>query len=205
MGTTTILLTRLAEKPYDEATWEAFALRYGSVICARCKRKLQDADAEDLTQEVLIKIADAAAKGKYRPGKGHTRAWVETIIRNAQVDFFRRRRVDGRQPGTGGGAEVLELIPSEELAQVWEREERQEMLEVAKNRVLERLDPRARDVVLATLADGVLGKDVAKSFTTSPATVSRIRRQVFALIRVEFEQLANGQGNALEGSHEQSA
>jgi RNA polymerase sigma-70 factor (ECF subfamily) len=52
------LLGRLHRNPGDPESWNEFVRRYGRRIYSWCRGwSLQDADAEDVTQNVLIEIA----------------------------------------------------------------------------------------------------------------------------------------------------
>jgi RNA polymerase sigma-70 factor (ECF subfamily) len=58
LRTSPSLLGRLRAAPADEAAWAEFVERYGRVIYDWCRRqRLQEADAEDVTQGVLTKLA----------------------------------------------------------------------------------------------------------------------------------------------------
>ena len=51
------LLGQLQQYPSDQTGWDDFVERYGRHIYRWCRQwKLQDADAEDVTQIILIKL-----------------------------------------------------------------------------------------------------------------------------------------------------
>src|SRR5450432_873818 len=51
------LLTQLRQDPSDQAGWDEFVECYGRHIYRWCRQwKLQDADAEDVTQDILLKL-----------------------------------------------------------------------------------------------------------------------------------------------------
>src|SRR6516225_2567533 len=51
------ILMALRNDPRDQSAWSAFVDRYGPQIHAWCLRwKLQEADAQDVTQMVLVKL-----------------------------------------------------------------------------------------------------------------------------------------------------
>ena len=55
--TSPTLLGRLRQDPADPAAWSTFVLRYGPRIHAWCRQwRLQEADAQDVTQDVLVKL-----------------------------------------------------------------------------------------------------------------------------------------------------
>ena len=66
--TSVSLLLRLGRYPSDQAAWEEFVDRYGAKIYSWCRAwRLQDADAQDVTQAVLAKLAVAVAPICLRP------------------------------------------------------------------------------------------------------------------------------------------
>ena len=61
------LLTRLRTDPSDPASWDEFVERYGRHIFRWCQQwKLQAADAEDLTQNILMKTLPDASGVRLR-------------------------------------------------------------------------------------------------------------------------------------------
>src|SRR5436190_21538181 len=98
-GTSPTLLGRLGSCPTDQAAWNAFVDRYGPKIYAWCQHwQLQKADAEDVTQTVLLQLAQKMASFTYDPAKSF-RAWLKTIARHAWSDFLVARNKGTR--GTG--------------------------------------------------------------------------------------------------------
>ena len=65
----------------DAAAWEEIVQQYNRRIYNICYRftGLQS-DAEDLTQEVFIRLY--RTMGSYEPGKGSFTTWLTTITRN---------------------------------------------------------------------------------------------------------------------------
>src|SRR5262245_53352875 len=75
------LLVRLRD-PRDAAAWARFVELYGPVVYGYArKRGLQDADAADLSQEVLRAVAGAVGRLEYDPAKGAFRNWLFTVVR----------------------------------------------------------------------------------------------------------------------------
>jgi RNA polymerase sigma-70 factor (ECF subfamily) len=75
--------------------WEEFVALYGRLIVFWGSRDfgLQMSDAENLCQEVLIRVWRHIAT--YDPSKGRFRQWLYACTRNA---FLNLRRTDSRQP-----------------------------------------------------------------------------------------------------------
>ena len=57
-------------RPSDQAAWEEFVDRYGAKIYSWCRAwRLQDADAQDVTQAVLTKLAVQLRRFAYDPSQ----------------------------------------------------------------------------------------------------------------------------------------
>ena len=77
----------------DAAAWEEIVQNYHRRIYNICYRFAGSAnDAEDLTQEVFIKMFRTLSS--YDSSKGAFATWVTTITRNLLVDHFRRTKQD---------------------------------------------------------------------------------------------------------------
>jgi RNA polymerase sigma-70 factor (ECF subfamily) len=75
--------------------WEEFVALYGPVILAwgRCDFGLQPSDADNLCQEVLLRVWRGI--GSFDPARGRFRAWLYTCARNAAWNL--RRGQNGKQ------------------------------------------------------------------------------------------------------------
>jgi RNA polymerase sigma-70 factor (ECF subfamily) len=188
--TSPTLLGRLGRSPTDQAAWEAFVDRYGPKIYAWCLHwKLQKADAEDITQTVLLKLARTIATFSYDPSKSF-RAWLKTVTRNAWVDLQ-----EARKPGTQGtgDSQALTALASVEaradLASRLEQEFDQEMLEEASLRVQLRVTPEKWQVFRMLALEGLSGEEVARRVNMKVATVYVVRSKVQKLLQEEIRNL----------------
>src|SRR5262249_28454560 len=92
-GTSTSLLVRLQQAPADEAAWAEFVRRYGARIHVWGRRwGLQEADAHDVSQDVLLKLVRAMQAFRYDPSQ-RFRGWLKTIAHHAWQDLARGRRL----------------------------------------------------------------------------------------------------------------
>ena len=67
-GTRLSLLSRLRKDPQDSSAWDEFVRRYGPRIEAWCRRwGLQEADVQDVTQTVLVRLRPSCAASSTAP------------------------------------------------------------------------------------------------------------------------------------------
>lgn len=77
----------------DTGAWETFLETYVPMVYRYCRcRGLQDSDAADVTQEVMVQVARSARTFEYRPERGRFRDWLGTITRRTLQEHFRRSR-----------------------------------------------------------------------------------------------------------------
>lgn len=80
------LLARVARK--ERPAFEALYARYSNVLYATALKFLkEDADAQDVVQDVFIQIWDKAKL--YDPAKGKPLTWALTMTRNRSIDRIR--------------------------------------------------------------------------------------------------------------------
>src|SRR5262245_43307691 len=86
------LLHRLRQAPDDPSAWDEFVGRYGARILDWCRRwRLQEADAQDVAQTVLLRLAVKLRSFEYDPSRSF-RAWLRTLAHHAWSDLAARRR-----------------------------------------------------------------------------------------------------------------
>ena len=128
------LLLRL-QGSADRRAWADFVDIYSPILYGFGRRHgLQDADATDLVQEVLLSVSKSIRH--YDRGRGPFRHWLMAVVRNRLSEFWQGR---SRQASGRGDTEVrkhLEQIPSgEDADRVWEDEYRRSVFRFATERV----------------------------------------------------------------------
>jgi RNA polymerase sigma-70 factor (ECF subfamily) len=80
------LLARIAKR--ERRAFEELYTRYANILYATAMKFLkQDADAQDVVQDVFIQIWDKA--NLYDPAKGKPLTWALTLTRNRSIDRIR--------------------------------------------------------------------------------------------------------------------
>ncbi len=103
METKPSLLVRVRD-PLDAEAWRTFVSLYAPLVYRFGRRRsLQDADAADLTQEVMGEVSRAIRSFEYHPERGRFRDWLLIITRRRLIRFHEQR------------ARKLELVPGSVL------------------------------------------------------------------------------------------
>src|SRR5439155_6618470 len=115
---------------------------YGRHIYRWCRQwNLQDADAEDVTQDILVNLTQKLRDFRY-DSSGSFRGWLKTVTHHAWRDFEDGRR---RKQLAGGDTALYEQMLSvearEDLSKKLEEAFDLELLEAAKARVRLRVAP----------------------------------------------------------------
>ena len=107
------LIVRLRDRS-DQEAWAEFVEVYRPVVYRLARRKgLQDADAEDLAQQVLSAVAAAVDRWEPDPARGRFRTWLHRIAHNLIVNALTRRAPD-RGTGDDGAHGLLDRQPARE-------------------------------------------------------------------------------------------
>lgn len=184
------LLTRLRQDPTDQAGWAEFVERYGRHIYRWCRQwKLQDADAEDVTQNILVKLSQKLRAFAYDPSRSF-RGWLKTVAHHAWRDFEDDRR--NARPAAGD-RQVVELMQSlearEDLAQKLEEAFDFELLEAAKVRVRLRVAPHTWEAFRLAAFEGVPVGEVAARVHLQVAMVYVAKSKVQKMLQEEIGRL----------------
>jgi RNA polymerase sigma-70 factor (ECF subfamily) len=185
-------LARLRQDPTDQAAWDAFVERYGRHIYRWCRQwKLQDADAEDVTQEVLAKLARKLRDLHYDPSRSF-RGWLKTVAHHAWKNFVDSRRARAA-PGDIQVREWMQTIEArEDLVQKLEEAFDYELLEEAKVRVRLRIAPHTWEAFRLVALEGLPATEVATTVHMQVAMVYVTKSKVQKMLREEIRKLERG-------------
>jgi RNA polymerase sigma-70 factor (ECF subfamily) len=188
-NTSATLLARLRQVPPDQAAWGEFTRRYGRKIYGWCRRwNLQEADAQDVTQIVLLKLAAKMQSFVYDPSQSF-RGWLKTVARNAWNDYCDSRP----RTAAPGGSEAVQILHTvearEDLVSRLADEFDREMLDEAAARVRQRVTPRTWRAFELLAYEGHSGADAAKTLEMKVATVFVARSKVQKLLQEELRRL----------------
>jgi RNA polymerase sigma factor (sigma-70 family) len=184
------LLDRICHHPEDQAAWNEFVDRYSPQICAWCRRwQLQEADAQDVTQMVLLRLATKMRRFVYDPTRSF-RAWLKTLTQHAWSDFVAAQQRAGL--GTGD-SQMLQTLGTLEARQDLEASLQEafdlELMELAMVRVRQRVEPRTWEAFCLTALEGLSGAEAAARLGTQVNNVFKAKSKIKKLLQTEIQQL----------------
>jgi RNA polymerase sigma factor (sigma-70 family) len=185
------LLERLRHSPEDES-WTRLADLYSPLIRAWLRRyDVQDSDANDLVQEVLLAVSKDLSKFDHRGEPGAFRGWIKAILINRLRKFWRSR---DRRPQARGDSNIDARLaqlddPASEMSLIWNREHDQYVL----RQLLALAEPHfARNTWTAfcrVALDGAKPDVVAQEMGISRNAVVIAKCRVLSRLRQESEGL----------------
>ena len=184
------LLSRLRRDPNDQSAWDEFVDRYGPQIHAWCGRwGLQEADALDVTQAVLMKLAVKLRQFAYDPARSF-RGWLKTLTRHAWSDFVADRQRGVTASGDSGTFLALHTVEAcDDLEKRLEEAFDLELLQLASARVRERVEPQTWEAFQMTALEGMSGAEAAQRLGMAVATVYKAKSSVQKMLQEEVAQL----------------
>ena len=182
-------MRQLRENPDGAQPWEDFVAVYGPRIDSWCRRRgLQESDVQDVTQNVLLKLAKHFGTFEYDPSKGF-RKWLRTVTENALRDFAKS---SARQPSTSADEILQAMETRRELLNHMSEAFDLEVLSLARSRVQSQVEPSHWRVFELTTDQAMPGSRVAEETGQSVANVYKIKSRIQQQLREEIHAL-NGE------------
>jgi RNA polymerase sigma-70 factor (ECF subfamily) len=182
------LLLRLRE-PQDGEAWNTCVDVYGPLIYGHCRRGgLGHADAEDVTQEVFIRLSTAIRTFEYQPDLGRFRTWLGTVTRNEIKRFLKKQRPDAIL-----GADVTpvgEIAGAAEDNQ-WTSEFNAHVLEVALRRCRPRFEKDTWRAFERAWVENCPAAQVAQEMGRTIDWIYVAKSRVLKLLWQEVQELAD--------------
>jgi RNA polymerase sigma factor (sigma-70 family) len=204
-GRSTLLILRLVGCPTDAAAWAEFVQRYAGIIYAWCRRyRLQDADAQDVTQIVFAALL-RRLQGFDR-SKARFRSWLYRVVQNAVRDWCQdRARRD--EKGTESARQLLASQPARRDLKARLLEEFDlELLEVAEAGVRLKVAPQSWDAYWFRCKEGLPLRQAAERIGIPAGHVSKYALRVRGMVAREIAILDglcdSTEDRVTEGQHE---
>jgi RNA polymerase sigma-70 factor (ECF subfamily) len=189
-STRVTLLARLRETRDSEA-WRTFVDLYTPLVYRFCRtRGLQDADARDVTQQVLAIVHRSIGRFEYNRERGRFRNWLGAVSAH---EISRHQRKD-RRPGKGAGdglGNVLAELESSAVDPAWVEEFNGYIFRCALDRVRPDFDALVWQAFDLTWLKDVKPRDAAELLGKPAAWIYKARYRVIERLRKELEFLTS--------------
>jgi RNA polymerase sigma factor (sigma-70 family) len=166
----------------DVLAWREFVEIYGPVIRAMARnRGLQVADVDDVTQEVLARVAKSVERWEPDRDRGSFRGWLAAITRNLVIQSFRSR---SRLPATGQDSQIVEWTEDKEF----DLESERQLFRWAARKVQQQFEPKTWQAFWLTAVDGRSAESVAEQLGTTKAQIYVSRSRVMGQLKETIQR-----------------
>lgn len=175
----------------DAEAWREFVSIYEPFVYRFARRGgLQDADARELVQNVLLAVARAV--GRWRPDgdRGKFRTWLFRIARNQLIDMAGKRQ---RQSAARGGTTMLGVLNQQPALAGWSSDDvrlshRRELFIWAADRVMNTVKEATWQAFWMTAVEDRSVEDAANTLGLSVGAVYIARSRVLSRLKDEIKQ-----------------
>lgn len=181
--------------PENRVAWEQFVSIYRPVIVRIARtRGMQEADAQDLSQQVLLAVASAIGRWEKQSESTRFRHWLRRVTRNAIVNAISRRGPDQAM----GGSSLHELLAEQpnvdaETESLIDWEYRRELFLQAANVVRCDVQPDTWLAFKLTVVDGLSNQTAATELGKSLGTIYASRCRIMQRLRHAIAELEASQ------------
>ena len=185
------LLVRIREGSDTEA-WSHFVEAYTPAVYSFLQKEgLQDADAADLTQEVMVSVASAIKSFDYQPKHGRFRGWLFTVVQNKLRNFWRARAT---RPVAKGDTQAMLLLGEQSdergaATEQWDREYERHLFAAAADSVRVQVKEKTWKAFWITLVEGRSPTEAGSVLDMSPAAVRLAKARVLARMKRQIQIL----------------
>ena len=170
------LLSRVRDGS-DQAAWREFDAKYRELLLRYCRaRGLQQSDAEDVRQLVMMNLAKFLRSFDYSPEKGRFRSYLGRVVRNSISRYFSRPNPADRALDTAVMARVPDEDP-DEADDLWEQEWVSHHYRLAMRTIHDTFDSRSV-AVFDRLVNGESVADVAETCEMSTQAVHKVKQRI---------------------------
>ena len=188
------LMLRLRE-PADQQAWAEFVSIYEPLVLRLMRQRgLQEADARDVTQQVVLAVTQAVDRWQPDGREASFRRWLFAIARKLALKFVQRGHSPLRTARRGtGGTDMLKLLeslpePEHRTTEAFDDEYRTEVFRWAAEQVRSEFRETTWLAFWRTCVQHEPVADVAEQLGTTAGNVYVARSRVIARLREVVEE-----------------
>jgi RNA polymerase sigma-70 factor (ECF subfamily) len=179
------------QDPANREAWELFARIYRPVIVRIARaRGLQHADAQDLSQQVLMAVASAIGDWEKRDESTRFRHWLSRVTKNAILNALTRRPKDQAVGGSSVGELLREAVDRDgATTELIETELRRELYLRAAERVKVEFRPDSWQAFELSVAGDLTTEQIAAELGKSIGAIYTARSRIMFRLREVISEL----------------
>lgn len=185
---TRLTLIQRAQDPDDHSAWDDFVNFYKCFIeMILNKSRVSLNDADDLVQEILLKVWKGLPNYEYRKNKTKFRGWLSILIRNTIINHSekRKRKDSGKVEIEAAETSVLSQSDIESvIAEEWVVH----LTSLALNNLKKSFSTKAITTFELSLK-GKTAKEISKAINVTEDSVLVLRSRVKTALRREIDFL----------------
>ena len=152
---------------------------------------LQDADAREVVQQLLIAVSRSIDRWDPATDRGTFRAWLRRVTRNLMINWLQAR---GRSVNAAGGSDMLsmlDMLPDDAGPETAEFDEelRRALFQRAAEQVKQEVQPATWQAFWETAVIGTSAADVAKRLQMEVGAIRVAKCRVLARLRAAVSEL----------------
>jgi RNA polymerase sigma-70 factor (ECF subfamily) len=185
------LLFRLRDW-HDHEAWVEFVSLYEPVAYRLLRRHgLQDADAREVVQQLLIAVSRSIDRWDPDKDRGTFRGWLRRVARNLVINWLKAR---GRSVSAAGGSDMLamlDMLPADAGPETAEFDQvlRRALFQRASEQVKQEVQPATWQAFWETAVIGTSAAMAAKKLGMEVGAVRVAKCRVLARLRAVVREL----------------
>lgn len=187
------LLLRLRD-PQDHEAWLEFVSLYDQAIYRLLRRHgLQDADAREVMQELLLAVSRSVDRWDPSKERGSFRGWLRRVTRNLVINWVKQRQRRATAAGDSSLQAMLEMLPAPSDPETieFDNELRRALFQRAAERVREEVRPVTWQAFWETAVVGLSPAEAAKKLGMNAGAVRVAKCRVLARLQAAVAEMEN--------------
>lgn len=188
MSTTSLSLLDRVARTADSESWSRLAEVYAPLLRHWLGRfQVQDADADDLIQEVLATVARELPEFQHNERKGAFRSWLRTVLIHRLRDFWRSAKYRPIATGATSLHQQLDELADDasHASRLWDKEHDEFIMKRLMDAVQPRFDPQTWQAFRLQTVGGRAAREVAEELGMTINSVYLAKSHVLNALRRE--------------------
>lgn len=194
MNETSLSLLARIRQSGDSDSWNRLVELYAPLIRRWLRSyEVNEADADDLVQEVLTVLSQELPNFNHNERTGAFRSWLRKILVHRLQSYWRGRK---QHPPAKGGSSLLEQLhqlqdETSQLSRIWNEEHDREVIAKLIELVRTRFEPKTWEAFRRQMFEGQRAADVAADLGLGIGSVYMARNRVLTALRSEADGLVD--------------